>query len=58
MQVHLRGRSGIGNIPRVASGVKNRVQRLKAIGNGQVPQCVEAAFRMLSEAAKTQYGRI
>lgn len=38
-----------GEIPRVATGVKNRVQRLKAIGNGQVPQCFAAAWRILSQ---------
>jgi hypothetical protein len=36
-------------IPRTANGVKNRVDRLKAIGNGQVPQCAAMAFRILSE---------
>lgn len=30
--------------PRVTSGVTSRVDRLKAIGNGQVPQCAAAAF--------------
>jgi len=34
---------------RVANGVANRVDRLKAIGNGQVPQCAAMAFRILSE---------
>ena len=32
---------------RVANGVAKRVDRLKAIGNGQVPQCVFAAWRTL-----------
>lgn len=32
---------------RVAHGVAARVDRLKAIGNGQVPQCAAAAWRML-----------
>lgn len=35
-------------IPRVANKVANRVDRLKAIGNGQVPLCVATAFRLLS----------
>lgn len=37
-----------GDTPRVLPGVPNRVQRLKAIGNGQVPQCAAAAWEMLS----------
>ena len=36
-------------IGRVAVGVKNRVDRLKAIGNGQVPLCMAYAFSKLSE---------
>ena len=35
------------DLPRLASGVKNRVGRLKAIGNGQVPQVAAMAFRTL-----------
>lgn len=35
--------------PRVASGVIARVDRLKAIGNGQVPRVAAAAFTMLSD---------
>lgn len=34
---------------RVADGVANRSHRLKAIGNGQVPAVVAAAWRILSE---------
>ncbi len=34
---------------RVAHGVAHRVDRLKAIGNGQVPQCAAVAFNILSE---------
>lgn len=37
------------NVGRVADGVANRVDRLKAIGNGQVPQCAALAFSILSE---------
>jgi len=33
---------------RVAYGVANGVDRLKAIGNGQVPQCAAEAYRILS----------
>lgn len=37
--------SGLG---RVAHGVADRVDRLKAIGNGQVPICAAMAFRLLA----------
>ncbi len=36
------------DVPRVASGVKDRVSRLKAIGNGQVPRVVATAFKILT----------
>ena len=36
-------------VGRVAHGVANRVDRLKAIGNGQVPLCAATAWRILSE---------
>lgn len=36
--------SGLG---RVANGVANRVDRLKAIGNGQVPRVVQAAWNVM-----------
>lgn len=36
-----------GPIPRVATGIKDRVNRLKALGNGQVPQCAAEAFKIL-----------
>lgn len=35
--------------PRVASGVDNRVDRLAALGNGQVPAVAALAWRILSE---------
>jgi len=35
------------DVGRVAHGVANRVQRLKALGNGQVPQCAAEAWRIL-----------
>lgn len=35
--------------PRVARGVKNRVNRLKALGNGQVSICAAEAWRILTE---------
>jgi DNA (cytosine-5)-methyltransferase 1 len=37
------------DVGRVAHGVAARVDRLKAIGNGQVPQCAALAWRVLSE---------
>jgi DNA (cytosine-5)-methyltransferase 1 len=58
-QEHNRGRSSINgsrqwwsvepNLGRVANGVAHRVDRLKAIGNGQVPLCAATAWRILSE---------
>ena len=36
------------NVGRVADGVAARVDRLKAIGNGQVPLCAAEAWRILS----------
>jgi hypothetical protein len=36
-------------VPRVATGIKHRVGRLKAIGNGQVPQVAAMAWRILSK---------
>jgi DNA (cytosine-5)-methyltransferase 1 len=36
------------DVGRVAHGVAARVDRLKAIGNGQVPLCAAEAFRLLS----------
>jgi DNA (cytosine-5)-methyltransferase 1 len=38
------------NVGRVADGVAARVDRLKAIGNGQVPFCAATAWRILSVA--------
>ena len=40
------------NVGRVADGVAVRVDRLKAIGNGQVPLCAATAWRILSERPK------
>lgn len=37
------------NMGRVAHGVAARVDRLKAIGNGQVPFCAATAWKILSE---------
>jgi len=38
------------NVGRVVNGVASRVDRLKAIGNGQVPLCAATAWRILSES--------
>ncbi len=38
------------DVGRVAHGVAARVDRLKAIGNGQVPLCAATAFRLLTGA--------
>jgi len=37
------------NIPRVSIKTKDRVSRLKAIGNGQVPMVMAAAWKLLME---------
>jgi DNA (cytosine-5)-methyltransferase 1 len=37
------------NMGRVAYGMASRVDRLKAIGNGQVPLCAATAWRLLKE---------
>lgn len=37
------------DIPRVITGQKDRAKRLMAIGNGQVPLCFAAAWRLLTD---------
>jgi DNA (cytosine-5)-methyltransferase 1 len=37
------------NVGRVANGVAHRVDRLKAIGNGQVPLCASTAWQLLTK---------
>ena len=39
----------VGGLPRVATGIKDRTNRLKAIGNGQVPECMAKAWETLYE---------
>ncbi len=41
-----------GKIPRVTKHTENRNKRLKAIGNGQVPQCAATAFIILRQKFK------
>jgi hypothetical protein len=41
-------------VPRVATGVASRVDRLKAIGNGQVPAVAALAFQLLSTNQETK----
>jgi len=55
-QVQPRGEGGTdedrqteSQLGRVAHGVANRVDRLKCLGNGQVPQCAALAWRILNE---------
>lgn len=38
-----------GEIPRVATGINSRADRLKAIGNGQVPQVAAMAWNILNK---------
>ncbi len=40
------------DVGRVANGVADRVDRLKAIGNGQVPRVAATAWRILIDAAR------
>jgi len=37
-----------GELPRVATGIQHRIGRLKAIGNGQVPQVAALAWEILT----------
>ena len=41
------------SLSRVESGVAARVERLKALGNGQVPLCAATAFRTLRTSLRT-----
>ncbi len=44
--IHRLGQSR-SPVPRVSNGVAYRMDRLRAIGNGQVPQCMALAWRVL-----------
>lgn len=43
------------NIRRVVNGCAFRVERLKALGNAQVPLCVATAFNLLAERLKNEH---
>ena len=42
-------------VDRVADGMADRVDRLKAIGNGQVPLCAATAWKILNERLANRY---
>jgi DNA (cytosine-5)-methyltransferase 1 len=46
------------DIPRTAKGIKNRVARLKALGNCVVPMQAYPIFRAIVESEALHYGRI
>jgi hypothetical protein len=46
-RMDLHGTPEPGSVPRVATGIPKRADRLKAIGNGQVPVTAAMAFRLL-----------
>ena len=52
LQSGMREQTGLDKaeiIPRVSQSIVARVDRLKAIGNGQVPLCAATAWRLLSK---------
>ena len=46
-RVDINGTDAQGGISRVGKGIPHRVDRLKCIGNGQVPQCAALAWQIL-----------
>ncbi len=44
-------------IPRVAMGIKDRVNKLKALGNGQVPLCTATAWEILTSNKEKSHGK-
>lgn len=46
-----------GDVPRTVTGVPHRTSRLKALGNGQVPQAAAAAWLMLTQKSRLTSGR-
>ncbi|MFN8993867.1 MAG: DNA cytosine methyltransferase [Pseudomonadota bacterium] len=43
------------DVGRVANGVAHRVDRLKALGNGQVPRCAATAYRLLTGGVRNTH---
>ena len=48
-RVDINGTAPQGGLSRVGKNIPNRIDRLKCIGNGQVPQCAALAWRILSK---------
>jgi DNA (cytosine-5)-methyltransferase 1 len=48
------GNEAVGKLDRVAHGMAHRVDRLKAIGNGQVPQVARIAWDILSDLTEAK----
>ena len=48
-RLDINGTAAQGGISRVGKGIPHRVDRLKCIGNGQVPQCAALAWEILSK---------
>jgi DNA (cytosine-5)-methyltransferase 1 len=46
------------DVGRVANGVAHRVDRLKALGNGQVPRCAATAWRMLTGGVRNTHNAV
>ena len=53
-ELDVHGADGPGSVPRVAKGIRSRIQRIKCIGNGQVPACAAMAFLILAPLARQQ----
>jgi len=49
---------GTGPIPRIATNIPDRVNRLKAIGNGQVPAVVKVAWEWLSAGSVPEKSKV
>ena len=43
------------NIPRVATGIKNRVEQLKCYGNAVMPQQAYPIFKFIAEIERSEY---
>ena len=53
-RLDLHGTPELGSVPRVATGIPKRADRLKAIGNGQVPAAAALAWHTLYERIQTR----